>query len=123
MTSGRGGLVGAHDFPQIFGGSSWLESAVDLTRSQNSTVSRLVFGLRSGVVGGELCPLRCLGRRQGWMVPRTAAAGEGRGRVQVASLDYTTPRIIDYMGLRVEEFVLQGSELRVIECKWSWKAR
>src|SRR5215510_5598726 len=42
---------------------------------------------------------------------------EGRGCVRVASPDQTAPRVIDYVGLRVEEFVLQSRQLRVIQRK------
>src|SRR5215510_10557350 len=41
--------------------------------------------------------------------------GEDGGRARTASPDQATPRIIDYVGLRVEEFVLQGGQLLVIQ--------
>src|SRR5712691_8587619 len=40
---------------------------------------------------------------------------EGRRRARVTGPDQTAPRVIDYLGLRVEEFVLQGNELLVVQ--------
>ena len=111
---GTGGLVGAHHLPQIFG----IELAGERGRVHQVTEQHgelAAFGLRSGVVGGEPCPLRCLGMRQGRRRRGRWRRREGGCRARVASPDQTAPRIIDHMGLRVEEFVLQGSELRVIQ--------
>src|SRR5215475_8707077 len=40
---------------------------------------------------------------------------EGGWCTRVTGPDQTAPRVIDHMGLRVEEFVLQGSQLLVVQ--------
>jgi len=40
---------------------------------------------------------------------------QGGCRACVASPGQTMPRVVDYMGLRVEEFVLQGSQMLIVQ--------
>ena len=74
-----------------------------------------------GTAGGEDFLGQMGACRQGVRVPgcpvgRHTDGGSGRGGsgLRVARPDQAAPCVIDHLGLRVEQFVLQGSELYII---------
>ena len=102
-----GGLIRPDHFPVVFG----IELAGEADGIHQ--VAEHYRQLPPFGVGGARCDW-CRGvlRRLAWRTlsqhRELSRGGEVRGRVRVAGPDQAAPRVVDHVGLRVQEFVLQG---------------